>query len=40
MVQPGTVPYFGFSGMTQPQYAALVAGTALGGTTCLTAVRD
>ena len=38
MVQPGTVPYFGFSGMTQPQYAALVAGTALGGTTCLTAV--
>jgi uncharacterized repeat protein (TIGR01451 family) len=38
VVAPGTVPYFGFSGMTQPQYAALVAGTALGGTTCLTAV--
>ncbi|MGC2489335.1 MAG: hypothetical protein WA412_11705 [Candidatus Sulfotelmatobacter sp.] len=42
VVAPGTVPYFGFSGMTQPQYAALVSGTApgtaLGGTTCLTAV--
>jgi uncharacterized repeat protein (TIGR01451 family) len=37
-VAPGTIPYFGFSGMTQPQYAALVAGTALGGTACLTAV--
>ncbi|MGA8639449.1 MAG: L-type lectin-domain containing protein, partial [Candidatus Sulfotelmatobacter sp.] len=35
-VATGTIPYFGFSGMTQPQYAALVAGTALGGTTCLT----
>jgi len=38
VVAPGTVPYFGFSGMTQPQFASLVAGTALGGTTCLTAV--
>ncbi|MGA8238811.1 MAG: hypothetical protein WB918_20025, partial [Candidatus Sulfotelmatobacter sp.] len=36
-VQPGTIPYFGFAGMTEPQYAALVAGTALGGTTCLLA---
>jgi uncharacterized repeat protein (TIGR01451 family) len=37
MVQNGTIPYFGFSGLTQSQYAALVAGTALGGTTCLLA---
>ena len=37
VVQNGTIPYFGFSGLTQPQYAALVAGTALGGTTCLLA---
>ena len=37
MVQTGTIPYFGFSGLTQPQYTALVAGTALGGTTCLLA---
>ena len=36
-IQNGTIPYFGFSGLTQPQYAALVAGTALGGTTCLLA---
>ena len=37
IVQTGTIPYFGFSGLTQPQYAALVANTALGGTTCLLA---
>ncbi len=37
VVQSGTIPYFGFGGMTQLQYAALVAGTALGGTTCLLA---
>ncbi len=37
VVQSGTIPYFGFGGMTQPQYAALVTGTALGGTTCLLA---
>ena len=37
LVAPGTIPYFGFSGLTQPQYTALVAGTALGGTTCLLA---
>jgi uncharacterized repeat protein (TIGR01451 family) len=37
VIQNGTIPYFGFSGLTQPQYAALVAGTALGGTTCLLA---
>jgi uncharacterized repeat protein (TIGR01451 family) len=37
MVQTGTIPYFGFNGLTQPQYAALVAKTALGGTTCLLA---
>ncbi len=37
VVQSGTIPYFGFTGLTQPQYAALVAGTALGGTTCLLA---
>ena len=36
-VQTGTIPYFGFNGMTQLQYAALVANTALGGTTCLLA---
>jgi uncharacterized repeat protein (TIGR01451 family) len=37
VVQGGTIPYFGFSGLTQSQYAALVSGTALGGTTCLLA---
>jgi uncharacterized repeat protein (TIGR01451 family) len=37
VVQNGTIPYFGFSGLTQSQYAALVTGTALGGTTCLLA---
>jgi uncharacterized repeat protein (TIGR01451 family) len=34
----GVVPYVGFSGMTQAEYKANVKGTALDGTSCLTAL--
>jgi uncharacterized repeat protein (TIGR01451 family) len=36
-LQSGTTPFIGFSGMTPAQYIARVSGTALEGTTCLTA---
>jgi len=35
VIAPGTIPFFGFSGETQLQFAASVANTAMGGTTCL-----